>query len=380
MVADGNRRGYRHLLRAFWDEAAARGLPLPSEEPVTAASFCEARHKITADQLRDLLYEVAWATPDGHELGNRRWKGRRVFAVDGTKINLQRDPELEYAFGVPEGAYCPQILLSVLVDVCTRIPMDLEVSGYATSEREHLAKMMTSLEAGDVLVLDRGYPSHELLQVLTQSSVDFLIRVPRSNSFAVIDEFRRSGAADRMLTIELPLDGREDWRPLRVRMVRLDGPDGQPSLFITSLPRLQFSLAALAELYHMRWEAEEFFKLLKSSYIGQGQYRSKSASGVVQEIHATVLFLTIARLCSGVAAERIQNPEQSPSQKGAVLALAAFLTRILLEPDQRRARHVLGAMIDRIAATPEKRRPNRTLPRRSFKPQPRWGPAGRRGA
>ena len=36
MVADGNRRGYRHLLRAFWDEAKAHGLPLPTDEPISA--------------------------------------------------------------------------------------------------------------------------------------------------------------------------------------------------------------------------------------------------------------------------------------------------------------------------------------------------------
>lgn len=380
MVADGNRRGYEHLLRAFWDEARLHGLSLPCEKPVSAASFCEARHKITPEHLRDLLYEIAWAAPAGTALGNRRWKGRRVFAVDGTKINLQRDQELDYAFGTPVGAHCPQILLSVLIDVCARIPMDLEVSGHTASEREHLSKMLTNLEAGDILVLDRGYPSHELLQTLSRASVDFLIRVPASNSFAVIDEFRNREASDGVVVIEVPAGADPTWKPLRVRLVRIEGPDGEPSFYVTSLPSAQFTRRDLAELYHMRWEIEEFFKLLKSSYAGQGQYRSKSAAGVIQEIHATVLFLAIARLCSAVAAQQVEDPEGHPSQKGAVIALAAFLTRILLEPDQRRARAVLAAMVERIATTPVKRRPGRSTPRRSFKPSPRWGPAGRRGA
>jgi len=61
MVSDAGRRGYAHLLRAFWDEVAAHGIRLPCAEPVSAASFCEARHKITPTFFRELLYQVAAA-------------------------------------------------------------------------------------------------------------------------------------------------------------------------------------------------------------------------------------------------------------------------------------------------------------------------------
>src|SRR5690606_2444653 len=43
MVGDSNRRGYRHILDAFWDECATHDVPLPTEAPVTAAAFCQAR-------------------------------------------------------------------------------------------------------------------------------------------------------------------------------------------------------------------------------------------------------------------------------------------------------------------------------------------------
>ena len=38
MVADGNRRGYRHLLDGFWDEARSYGLELPTDTPVSAVA------------------------------------------------------------------------------------------------------------------------------------------------------------------------------------------------------------------------------------------------------------------------------------------------------------------------------------------------------
>ncbi len=132
MVSDAGRRGYAHLLRAFWDEVAAHGIRLPCAEPVSAASFCEARHKITPTFFRELLYQVAAAARPHDDPARRLWKGRRVFAADGTKLNLQRGDEK------------------------------------------------------DVLVLDRGYPSHELLQYLCEARIEFLIRVPASHSFKAI--------------------------------------------------------------------------------------------------------------------------------------------------------------------------------------------------
>jgi hypothetical protein len=379
MVGDGNQRGYRHLLEGFWDEARAHGLPLPTEDPISAASFCAARHKITSDLLKHILHEIAATAFGDGSVCNQRWHGKRVFAADGAKINVQRGEDLERAFGVPEGAYCPQVLVSILIDVCAKLPVDVEVAPFATSEREHLLAVLPSLEAGDVLVLDRGYPSHEVLQQLAQLGIDFLVRVPSSNTLSVIDELRESLSNDRVVTIVPPAGSPDSWRPLKLRAVKLRAPDGSESYFLSSLAREEFGLPELSELYHMRWDVEEFFKLSKGPYIGQGQFRSKSPSGVIQEIHALVLFIAITRLCMSTAATASEGEYSSMSQKGAVLALAAYVTRVLLAPDEQRALCELRALLERITRVREKPRPGRSFPRRSFRPARRWGPTGRRG-
>jgi len=377
MVADGNRRGYRHLLDAFWDEARVHRLPLPTADPVSAPSFCSARHKITSDLLRHILHEVA-----SNHLGQafepeRRWMGRRVFAIDGAKINLQRGYDLEAAFGVPEGGYCPQVLLSVLLDVCAKAPVDLMVSGFASSERQHLFEMLPSLAPGDVVVLDRGYPSHEVLQALVRESIDFLIRVPSSNTFDVIDELREGEGDDYLYHVDPPKGSPTEWTRLILRAIRLRGPDGSESFFLTTLRRPSFSRAQLRGLYRLRWEAEEFYKLLKGPYIGQGQFRSKSPAGVVQELHALVLYLLIARVLMATAAKDTATEYQSLSQKSAVLGLAAYLTRLFLLTDPDVAITELQALLQRIVRTRDKRRPRRACPRVSFRPRRRWGPNGR---
>ena len=92
--------------------------------------------------------------------------------------------------------------MSVLLDVCARAPVDVEVSPFASSERDHLFSMLPSLERGDLVVLDRGYPSHEILQTLVEEGLDFLIRVPSSHTFAAIDELRESDGDDYLFHID----------------------------------------------------------------------------------------------------------------------------------------------------------------------------------
>jgi hypothetical protein len=380
MVADGNRRGIRHLLPDFWEHAADHGLPLATESPVSPSAICQARQRLSPDVFRDLLYALSSAPIDGDRTTpGRRWYGRRVFAADGAKINLRRAPDLEYTFGVPEGAYCPQLLMSTLVDVCSRTPVDVEISGYCGSEREHLLLMLDSIDRGDLLILDRGYPSHEVLQECSRAGIDFLVRVPISHTFVAVDEFRRSGASDTVTTLKLPADADPEWSPLQVRLTRIDGPDG-PAFYVSSLDPGEVTEADIAELYHMRWEAEEYFKLFTSEYIGQKQFRSTSAHGVAQEVAALTLFLAISRLLAVAADEATHGSAEFASQKGAVLALATFLARILLDPHPRTAIQAVARAIRRIQMTRDRHRPGRSHPRRSFKPNPKWGPRGRRRA
>jgi len=379
MVADGNRRGYQLLLEGFWDEARSFGLPLPKDTAVSAASFCTARHKITPELLQHSLHELAANTLPKTFGASRRWHGRRVFAVDGTKWNLQRGEELERAFGVPEGAYCPQVLVSVLLDVCAKVPVDVEVDGFASCERKHLHSMLPSLDPGDVIVLDRGYPSHEVFQELDHDGLDYLVRVPASHSFSVIDELRAKGQSDAVARLDPPKGSPVEWKPITVRIVRLETPDGEESFFITSLRKVKFSRESLRELYHMRWEAEEFYKLCKSPYIGQGQFRSKSAAGIKQEIYALILFLAITRVIMVTAAKAHDTEYDEIPQKASVLAVADYVTRLFLATDTDYALDQLNSLLRRISRHPYARRPGRAYPRVSFRPRLRWGPRGRCG-
>ncbi|MEO6595574.1 MAG: transposase, partial [Planctomycetota bacterium] len=113
------------------------------------------------------------------------------------------------------------------------------------------------LREGDVLVLDRGYPSHEILRILLDHGIDFLVRIPESHSFEAIDDFRASGGDDCRVIIPPAKDTQRGAEPIEMRAIKLTNPEGEESFFFTSLRRAHFTRAQIAELYRLRWQAEE---------------------------------------------------------------------------------------------------------------------------
>jgi hypothetical protein len=378
MASDASRRGYRHLLEEFWDQRSAHGVPLKSDVPVSAAAFCQAREKLPVEYLRHLLHRVADTTRSAFPNAGT-WRGRRLFAVDGCKINLRRSDELFRAFGAQPGAHTPQALVSSLTDIVRRSPVDVLVAPYASSERDLLLRHLDHLEAGDVLVADRGYPSFEVIQELAARGIDFVIRVPASHGFKAVDDFLESGGDDYRIRLEPPADARAGSQAIEVRAVRFESKDG-PMVCLTSLRRASFSRSEIGEVYRKRWEVEELFKVVRSDYLDQRQFHSKTAHGVRQEIVTVMLYVAITRHLMAAAAELEDLPAHVVSPKAGVLALAAYLTRIFVTGHRSRSEALLLRLLQRIARTRDKRRPGRSFPRRSFKPTPKWTATGRKGA
>jgi len=379
MAGDANRSGYSRLCAAFWDECRSFDIALPIEDAVSGSAFCQARAKLSNAFLRAVLHQVS----DAHDRSFpdlSRWRGRRVFAMDGSRVNVQRSHELHRKFGAPGGAHCPQILISTLINVFSDVPSDVVVAPNATSERELLLQHLDRLSPGDVLLLDRGYPSFEILRILSERGIDFVIRVPKSHTFGAVDTFLASEGNDYRVLIEPPGDAKRGAQSIEVRAVRTWSPKENTIVFLTSLRRCDVTTMQVCELYRMRWRIEETFKSVKGAYLGAGQLHAKRPHGVVQEILAVMLFVAVSRVFAGAAAAEHDVPYDEVSVKGAVLSLAAYVTRIMLCTDPVQAKRWLSALLQRVASAREKRRPGRSFPRRSFKPSPRWGPDGHRGA
>jgi hypothetical protein len=376
-VVKGERLGYGRMLESFWGEGASLGLELPQERPVTAQAFCAARRKLPADLVRSLVREAA----DRFDRTNGDrflWRGRRLLAVDGQRRFVQASDEL-LRFGRPEGAHYPMVHVTTLFDVVSKVPHDVEVGRYGTDERRQLLVVLERARKGDVLVLDAGYPSFDVLAALRLTAVDFVVRLPVSNTFKAVEAFLADGRTEGVVLIEPTADcTTRDMEPLAVRIVVVRRGDGAPWVLATSLSAADFPAAAIAEAYALRWQIEESHKLLAGDYLGQGRFHARTAEGVRQEVYAQALFVVITRTLMAAASAAADAPFERLSQKAAVVAVGEHITRLVLRQPPQRAHASLSRLLTRIAAARDRARPSRSVPRRSFLPARKWGPNGRR--
>lgn len=382
MIRFGPRRGYARMLEAFWDESRAFGLELPRDEPVSAQAFSAARQKLPAKLVRGLLNAAAEEFDDAH--GERfRWHGRRLLAVDGQRRFVQPSDELRRELGGP-GSHYPQCHVSVLYDVCARLPIDAAVGPYGTCERRQLVvELFDRTREGDVLVVDSGYPGFDVFAILAEGGRDFIARVPTRGTFKQVEDFVASGERDADLVLPPTrnslLRGME---PLQLRVVRVDEPGGAPEpwILLTTLPRAEISVDDLADAYHRRWEVETFHGQLVSEHFGQGYFHARTRRGVEQEIFAQMLFAAISRHLTACASDAAGVNDEEVPAKAAVLACGDHLTRLVLRWPPEQARANLTRLLKRIASArerPRKPRKQQSYPRRSLRPKRRWGARGR---
>ncbi len=380
MVGDAGRRGYQLLLESFWHDADRVGCELPTEQPVSAAALCQARQKIDPHAVRSLVH-LAAAHFERHFGQEHRWLGRRIVAVDGSRATTQRSQVLFERYGSPFGGHCPQITVSTLFDLVSKVPLDVAVGPYGTDERKVLIEEhLEHLREGDVLVLDRGYPSFETLCYLEGCPADFALRVRTAHGFPAVTRFLESGSVDAEIEITLPAEYRtRGIAPIRVRAVRIERTDAPPIVVLTSLGRTDFSVAEIGELYHRRWAIEEYYKLTKGIYLGHRGFRARSPDGVEQEVFAQALFIAISRHLMAAAAAQCRVPYEELSQKRGMLTTAQRLTDLLLASDPPKAIDLIDRLCLWIASRRAPPRPGRRFPRRSLSRPSRWGLKGKRG-
>jgi len=386
MVADAGRHGYQSLLDAFWDEAARVGIDLPCERAPSAASFCNARKKLRPQAIRGMLRTLAAGLLGRDE---RRWRGLRVFAVDGSRLCVQRSEALWERCGAPAGGGTPQVQVSTLFELFGEFPIDVEVDRFATSERAQLLTHLDCLSPGDLLVLDRGYPGFGLLSELRGRGLHVAVRAPTSSTFPAVAAFLASGKHDAEIEIA---PGREFVRthpdagraPLQLRAVRLKGRGRHDTVILTSLDRAGFSAKDIAQLYRRRWRIEEHYKLVKGDHFGPRQFHAKTLDGVTQEIYAQALLVVVTRSLTAAAHAAAADAPLAPTTRVHVKAALAAVGRRLVELMMSSDSHTLATLLTRMQVAVRRRvqpvRRGRTCLRRSFKPCSKWHAKGRRGA
>lgn len=275
-------------------------------EPVSASAYSQARHKLLHTAFVELnqvaIVDVMYGDDQYHTFWNYR-----VLAVDGSKIRLPNTAEMREVFGsqrwsvkdketVIEGEH-PMGLASVLYDVLNRVALDATLTRGDAYEVDLAIAHLPRTEASDLLVLDRNYPSYEMLAELTQQQRAFVIRCSASSFKAARRMLKGEGPDSQIVTLKMPASKVKAFRQrglpttLTVRFVRVLLSTGEWEVLVTSLrDEVHYPTEGFGELYSLRWGIETFYGILKTR-LALENFTGTSIESVKQDFFAT-LYLT----------------------------------------------------------------------------------------
>ena len=262
----------------------------PVKLPSKSAIF-QARERLGAEPLKVLFDRVA--RPLAVESTPGAWlAGRRLVAIDGTTLDVADTDANDEFFGRPgvskgERSAFPQARVVALTECSTHAIFDAEIGPYTTSELAMSKVLVDRLDAGMVLLADRGFTGFELWQQAVAAGADLIWRA-KSN----VKPRRIETLDDGSWLAEMRRKNSElDTEHIVIRVVEYSIDDGRGTemgpfrLFTTLLDPTEVSAVELADSYRQRWEIESAFDELKTHQRGSKVVlRSKSPALVAQEI------------------------------------------------------------------------------------------------
>ncbi|MGH7219378.1 MAG: IS4 family transposase [Nitrospiraceae bacterium] len=390
LVSSKNTQSYGTTIDDLWDNCEKLKLALPQKNSIAPSSFCAARQKLDEAVFKcanqNIL--VAYAA----DASRYWWLGHRLFAVDGSKINLPREL-LACGYSTPaKTAHYPQGLLSCLYQLKSQLPFDFELASHA-NERLSAVRHLEVLQTDDVVVYDRGYFSYVLLHRHAETGIHAIFRL-QENSSSAIKAFFASPQTDTEITLLPSLQKQAEIRsqypdldivPLKLRLLKYKIADTLFCLGTTLLDVHRYPLQEFIDVYHSRWGIEELYKVSKRIFIIE-DFHGKTERGVKQEIFAHFVLVTLNRLFANRADIELNSGQPSTSQSPG-LALPDLKTNFkncihVLERGfeelfllHERIRGVVQRLFRTIVARYHRVRPNRSFIRRSMRPDTKWHPS-----
>ena len=358
-------------------------------ETLTASAFVQQRAKIRLEAFVDMIRIFNTYCKD-----RKTYRGYRLYAVDGSDINVYRNPDTDSYITTkshPEGHNL--LHLNALYDLLNHTYTDCTIKAkHHTNERKELYRMLerNTFDQKSIVITDRGYDGYNTIaHFLNTPNVHFLCRIQTKNTWRPLKKFPE-GTLDEDISIEITTSqSKEDKRkgriflksygkskrvekpknngasvwdfpspyPMKFRAVRFQLDSGEYETLVTSLPRDEFSLEDLKKLYHMRWGIETSFRSLKYA-VGLVNLHCKKEHFAYQEIYAAILMYNFYER---VASYAVVKGKQSKEHLYQVNYTMAFTICKEYFKNRRSFSTIIGDMLRYILPI----RPDRADPRKA---------------
>jgi Transposase DDE domain len=348
------------VLQILHGNTACPHVPRLGAVACTGEAYCQARQRLPLRVLRYLLRALSHFLGGSTMLDDGRWHGHRTFLVDGSSASMPDTPALQKAFGQPgaqkPGCGFPVMHLLALFHATTGFLLNVLTAPLRTHDMSRVGDVHPDLQAGDVLVGDRGFCSFAHLALLAARGIFGVFRVHQKQIVSFRPHRRaaskrsrkrkqrglpssrwlkRLGRHDQLVQYLKPKKG-PTWltheafaalpkmltvRELRFRIAERGRRTRVITLATTLLDSERYPKADLAELYAQRWQIETNFRHLKQT-LRMDVLHCKTVEGVHKELTMYALVYNLVRLVMLEAAQRQRVPVERISFVDAVRWLA----------------------------------------------------------
>jgi hypothetical protein len=321
-ISRGVKSSLQRELDSFYKEATGSEFNIRA---ATKSAFTKSRAKLKHEafiELNDNVNQTFYS-----QAPYLVWNHMRLLSIDGTRLVLPNHKSVvaefgEHSFGPNADSKRSLALASFLYDSLNLITLDARIAPYSSSERSLLNQHLEKVKAGDMLLLDRGYPSIALLFLLMAKKIEFCIRM-KEDWWLSVKEFMESGERERIVSYKLPQKDREQLKDypemidkeIKCRLVCVELENGEKEVLCTSLTDLdRYPHEDFCELYHHRWGIEENYKLFKARAEVE-RFSGKTALAVKQDFFAKVFMMSLSAVLAFPIEERVKKEYQQTKTK-----------------------------------------------------------------
>lgn len=332
LFAEYGYRGVWARLVAGLDPATVGVAASPS-----AAGLAAARRRVGPAPLRELFNLLATSAAGPGTKGTW-WRGRLVCAIDGTMMCCPDTPAnlaVHRKGGSNHGGTgYPMIRLLGLTACGTRTLLGAVFGPTSRGETRYAADLCPLMRAPMIVLADRNFAAAELIEQITATGADVLIRVKDGRKLPVCRRLRDGSYLSQIGPVQV--------RVVNAAITITTGQGAQRVAtyrLITTVVDPACPAEEIVRLYHDRWEIETTYCELKSTILGGRVLRARTPAGVEQEVYALLVAYQAIRVA--IADAILGRPDVDPDRASFTIALGAARDQII-----KAAGVIAGTVVD----------------------------------
>ncbi|MEZ5044142.1 MAG: IS4 family transposase [Saprospiraceae bacterium] len=274
-------------------------LKLDPQYMVTKSAFSQARKKVRPLFFSDLFEYVVKCAYKIIKV--KRWRGFRLWAMDGSGLRLPDIEALGDLFGWHKNQHnrVPSARLRGIYDVLNHLCVRIDLKSRHEDELTTAQDWVSDQPKDVLMIYDRGYFGFNLPWLHHHYGTHYLLRCPLGATRSIqafLASHKKSQVVDfvagdrstrSMRKRNLPL---HRYTKVTVRLIRVElGKDQPPEVLMTNLlDHRKYPTRLFKKLYFLRWGIETYWDRLKNIF-AVGSFSGYSQTAIWQDLYATVI-------------------------------------------------------------------------------------------